>query len=182
MAWNPKHRRALAAVAGTVAAMVVFSACGGSEITAQTPNTAVEAPTGEVTDTGAAPVEGGTTVPGEGAAPEVGAPAPGETGTTPIAPGVDAQKVKGEKVKAPKAGGEVAKPTEPGAKGGPDKAGAVAVPAVEAGAVAQLVATAPIFGGSGTCKPATGSEVNIGNVSTLSGVLGELFSPVRPAL
>ncbi len=39
-----------------------------------------------------------------------------------------------------------------------------------------------IFGGAAPCKPATGSEVPIGNVSTLSGVLGELFAPVVPAL
>jgi branched-chain amino acid transport system substrate-binding protein len=41
---------------------------------------------------------------------------------------------------------------------------------------------APIFGGNVACKPATLSPVNIGNVSTLSGVLGQLFSPVVPAL
>ena len=41
---------------------------------------------------------------------------------------------------------------------------------------------APIFGGNAACKPATLSPVNIGNVSTLSGVLGQLFSPVVPAL
>jgi len=40
----------------------------------------------------------------------------------------------------------------------------------------------PIFGGNGACTPATGSTVKLGNVSTLSGVLGELFSPVVPAL
>ncbi|MBA3745130.1 MAG: ABC transporter substrate-binding protein [Sporichthya sp.] len=45
-----------------------------------------------------------------------------------------------------------------------------------------MVSTAGIFGGTAACKPATGSPVNIGNVRTLSGVLGELFSPVRPAL
>jgi branched-chain amino acid transport system substrate-binding protein len=45
-----------------------------------------------------------------------------------------------------------------------------------------MVASAGIFGGTAACKPATLSEVNIGNVSTLSGVLGELFSPVTPAL
>jgi branched-chain amino acid transport system substrate-binding protein len=39
-----------------------------------------------------------------------------------------------------------------------------------------------IFGTGAPCSPATGSPVNIGNVSTLSGVLGLLFSPVKPAL
>jgi len=51
-----------------------------------------------------------------------------------------------------------------------------------AGAVETLVKSAPIFGGKAACKPATLSEINVGNVSTLSGVLGELFSPVVPAL
>ncbi len=49
-------------------------------------------------------------------------------------------------------------------------------------AVQQLVLDHPIFGGDRACKPATLSEIPIGNVSTLSGVLGELFSPVRSAL
>ena len=40
----------------------------------------------------------------------------------------------------------------------------------------------PIFGGKAACTPATGSTIRLGNVSTLSGVLGELFSPVVPAL
>lgn len=40
---------------------------------------------------------------------------------------------------------------------------------------------AAIFGGK-SCTKATKSPVVIGNVSTLSGVLGELFSPVVPAL
>ncbi|MGQ0466721.1 MAG: ABC transporter substrate-binding protein [Sporichthyaceae bacterium] len=52
----------------------------------------------------------------------------------------------------------------------------------KAAAVEKIVGSAAIFGGSAPCKPATLSEVNIGNVSTLSGVLGELFSPVAPAL
>lgn len=47
---------------------------------------------------------------------------------------------------------------------------------------AQSVGTPNILGGSGPCAPATKSAIKIGNVSTLSGVLGELFSPVVPAL
>jgi ABC-type branched-subunit amino acid transport system substrate-binding protein len=39
-----------------------------------------------------------------------------------------------------------------------------------------------IFGGNEQCSPANGTPVSLGNVSTLSGVLGELFSPVVPAL
>ncbi|MGQ0629403.1 MAG: ABC transporter substrate-binding protein [Sporichthyaceae bacterium] len=49
-------------------------------------------------------------------------------------------------------------------------------------AVATTVATQQIFGGTAPCRPATLSEVRIGNVSTLSGVLGELFKPASSAL
>ncbi|MBA3741705.1 ABC transporter substrate-binding protein [Sporichthya sp.] len=49
-------------------------------------------------------------------------------------------------------------------------------------AAERMAASAAIFGGNAPCKPATLSEVNIGNVSTLSGVLGELFSPAASAL
>jgi branched-chain amino acid transport system substrate-binding protein len=40
----------------------------------------------------------------------------------------------------------------------------------------------PILGGNGACTQATGSPVTLGNVSTLSGILGLLFSPVVPSL
>jgi branched-chain amino acid transport system substrate-binding protein len=73
----------------------------------------------------------------------------------------------------PRVGGS---PTAPGAAGGKAPVGS------SGSAVEALVKTAPIFGGTTACQPATLSEVNIGNVSTLSGVLGELFEPVVPAL
>jgi branched-chain amino acid transport system substrate-binding protein len=44
------------------------------------------------------------------------------------------------------------------------------------------VGAPPILGGSAPCVKATKSPIQFGNVSTVSGVLGELFSPVRPAL
>jgi branched-chain amino acid transport system substrate-binding protein len=50
------------------------------------------------------------------------------------------------------------------------------------GGAAVDVNNLPIFGGTAACRPATLSPVKLGNVSTLSGVLGELFSPVVPAL
>lgn len=49
------------------------------------------------------------------------------------------------------------------------------------GGIAGL-ANKAIFGGNEQCVPANGTPVALGNVSTLSGVLGELFSPVVPAL
>jgi branched-chain amino acid transport system substrate-binding protein len=50
------------------------------------------------------------------------------------------------------------------------------------GSIADRVAKKAIFGGNEQCAPANGTPVSIGNVSTLSGVLGQLFSPVVPAL
>ena len=50
------------------------------------------------------------------------------------------------------------------------------------GSIADRLAKKAIFGGNEQCSPANGTPVSIGNVSTLSGVLGELFSPVVPAL
>ncbi|MCW2616086.1 MAG: transporter substrate-binding protein, partial [Frankiales bacterium] len=63
----------------------------------------------------------------------------------------------------------------PAARGGP------AAPAAAPAAGFATDDSAKIFGGT-ACKPATGSQITMGNVSTLSGVLGELFSPVVPAL
>jgi len=46
-------------------------------------------------------------------------------------------------------------------------------------AVQKMITNSAIFGGTAPCKPATLSEIPIGNVSTLSGILGELFAPAR---
>ncbi|HVE27959.1 MAG TPA: ABC transporter substrate-binding protein, partial [Sporichthya sp.] len=70
--------------------------------------------------------------------------------------------------------------------GGPGGAGAKGGTGNAATAVAltpeTVVRNSAIFGGTAACKPATLSEVAVGNVSTLSGVLGELFAPIVPAL
>src|SRR5438132_1579613 len=50
------------------------------------------------------------------------------------------------------------------------------------GSIADRLAKKAIFGGNEQRSPGNGTPVSIGNVSTLSGVLGELFSPVVPAL
>jgi branched-chain amino acid transport system substrate-binding protein len=63
--------------------------------------------------------------------------------------------------------------------GGQSQAGGQAQAAT--GGIAGLAQKA-IFGGNEKCAPANGTPVSLGNVSTLSGVLGELFSPVVPAL
>jgi branched-chain amino acid transport system substrate-binding protein len=87
--------------------------------------------------------------------------------------------------------GDTGAATAAGAAGGAASGGAAGGSAGEgsgggaSGAVAATGATGgvpPILGGNAPCSPATKSEVNIGNVSTLSGVLGLLFSPVVPAI
>jgi branched-chain amino acid transport system substrate-binding protein len=70
--------------------------------------------------------------------------------------------------------------TQLAASGGGQKQGGGQAQA-PVGGIAGL-ANKAIFGGNEQCAPANGTPVSLGNVSTLSGVLGELFSPVVPAL
>src|SRR5581483_10519279 len=80
------------------------------------------------------------------------------------------------------AGGSAASPAASSARGAaPAAAGAGASkqPGVQgpaSGSISDLLAKKAIFGGNENCAPATGTPVLLGNVSTLSGVLGELFS------
>ena len=118
---------------------------------------------------------------------QAGAPAaaaPGNDGATP------AGLSDGGSTPAAASGGGGAGGTRAAASGGG------AVPAAAGGGVqnkgggqAQASAGGPaqlankaIFGGNEQCSASNGTPVSIGNVSTLSGVLGELFSPVVPAL
>jgi branched-chain amino acid transport system substrate-binding protein len=95
------------------------------------------------------------------------------TTSTAVAP---AKVAKGGTTKAAGGKAPVAAPGQPAA---PADAGATTTGAA---AVAKVVASAPIFGGTTPCVPANLSEVPIGNVSTLSGILGELFAPARSAI
>jgi branched-chain amino acid transport system substrate-binding protein len=76
--------------------------------------------------------------------------------------------------------------TAGGTTGGGTTAGGTTGGGTTAGGTTGGAPAAPgvpaILGGSTPCVPATKSPVTVGNVSTLSGVLGELFSPIRPAL
>ena len=139
----------------------LVTGCGGSAIegTANDPAVATNAAIAAAADT--------TTGTNAAVVPEAATAGTATTGR--------AQAASGAVAAAPAEVTETAK----GAKGrGAAKAG---VATTLSGAEA-LVANHPIFGGNAPCKPATLSPVNIGNVSTLSGVLGELFSPVRSAL
>src|SRR3954469_1134881 len=142
--------------------IAVLAGCGGSTVE----------PTGAGADTAtgsqssaAGDLSVGTTaqVPGAGAS----GVAPGGQAAPGVVPGAatggTATTGGGSAQDSTKAG----KPAANAAKGGTGQAGASVL------AADRMVASAPIFGGNGMCKPATLSEVNIGNVSTLSGVLGE---------
>ncbi|HVE25913.1 MAG TPA: ABC transporter substrate-binding protein [Sporichthya sp.] len=154
--------RSLVALTATVA---LLAGCGGSAVT-----DAADPASAQVDRAAsAADVPPGATAPGS--APAATAPA---TSTAAAATASGSAT-----------GGVRTGVATSGAKAGKDKtvAGAAASsPGNATSTVEKVVATAPIFGGNGTCKPATLSPVNIGNVSTLSGVLGELFAPVRSAL
>ncbi|HVE27881.1 MAG TPA: ABC transporter substrate-binding protein, partial [Sporichthya sp.] len=112
------------------------------------------------TATGATTTTGGTTTTGAGTGTS-GQTAAGGTGSAPAGTtsgGAKDSRSSGSKADAPAAGSSLTQ------------------------LVQHTVETQAIFGGTASCRPATASEVRIGNVSTLSGVLGELFAPVVPAL
>ena len=155
-------RSASIAVA-VMSALALVAGCGGSSVE----DSAAESQPAAVD----AAVPGAEAAPGSVGAVDTTAAAPAAGGAADAAaPGTTAA-----------AEGAAAASSGTASKGKGKAAGAAkTTPALLA--AEQLVATAPIFGGNGTCKPATLSEVNIGNVSSLSGVLGELFSPVVPAL
>lgn len=164
--------RLRAPVVLAVAAALTLSACGGSAIPeAADQGAAVSQDGTEATAPDAAAGTAGD-VPATG---DAGVPAPGETTT---AGGAPSAVVPGQANGAGSSSG-TAKGGGTGAGKGP--AGVAAATGL-AGAVQNTLASSPIFGGRGVCKPATLSEIPIGNVSTLSGILGELFAPMVPAL
>ncbi len=135
---------------------------------------------------------GGSTVENDDAAAQtaVAPEAVADTAQVPVTGAAAAAAVPGADAAAPAPGSGAATGAQ-GAAGGEKKTttankpagGAAANTSKAAGVAAErMVASAAIFGGNAPCKPATLSEVNIGNVSTLSGVLGELFSPGPAAL
>jgi branched-chain amino acid transport system substrate-binding protein len=156
-----RSRRSLTTYAAAALVVSLIAGCGGSEVqeSAAGTNVAAEEAPAVGNDVGAPAADGG--VPAAAANPAVAA----ASTTTPGSATTGGAPATGK-----------AKPAD-----NPGTAGAPRVSAAGS-AIERLTATAPIFGGTGACKPATLSPVNIGNVSTLSGVLGELFSPVRSAL
>ncbi len=167
-----RSRRLLSTAVASLTALALVAGCGGSDVTeasAQAPEAVAQTATGTGTSSTDAGATIDTTVPAAGDTAGAGTAGSGTTaaGTTDTTATTAATGTAGT--------GTVGKSGTAG-KGATGTAGG-AVAAVEA-----MVANSPILGGKAACKPATLSEVNIGNVSTLSGVLGELFAPSRSAL
>ncbi len=160
-------RRTPVSIAAGLTALALLAGCGGSAI----PEAA--------TDGGATVQQEAGSATGAVAGSDAGAVAGNETA---VAPGSTTDTSAGTTGGAA-SGGTAAGSTAQGAKPGKASSGTAPAAAAAGGsAVERLVASHPIFGGTAACKPATLSEIPIGNVSTLSGVLGELFSPVVNAL
>ena len=170
---TPTMRKLTTITVAGFTALALVAGCGGSSVTepgAVGDSSAVQTDPNAVTDPGTTTTT--TDIPGQ-------APAAGDAnaGTAPgTAPGTNAGTGAAGTGTATDTGGAGKAGNKPGAgnAGGGTATGGLAVE--------RLVASHPMFGGSAPCKPATLSEVPIGNVSTLSGVLGELFSPVVNAL
>lgn len=157
------------------AAALLLSGCGGSDVTGAEGITATQP---EQADAQSGLPGAGGTAPDAGAGSAAalhGQSGSANTAAAPSSRGETGTSTDSRSGKGGEQGG-------PGAAKGPGTAGAGKTATGLAGAAERLVQTSPLFGGNGTCKPATLSEVRVGNLSTLSGVLGELFAPVVPAL
>ncbi|HEY3603075.1 MAG TPA: ABC transporter substrate-binding protein [Sporichthyaceae bacterium] len=184
---TPTWRRLTTTVVASVAALALVAGCGKAVTDTATSANAPAAQTNPNTPAGSGAAAPATTgqAPAAGAA---GTPAEAGTAAAPAAVGKPtgtdkaATKSTGTAKTATKSTGT----TKAAAKPAADTAGAApaggAAATGAAAAVQKMVAGNALFGGNTPCKPATLSEVPLGNVSTLSGVLGELFSPVVNAL
>jgi branched-chain amino acid transport system substrate-binding protein len=170
MPFSRRRFRSATTVAFVTATVMMVGGCGGSSVEEPSAN-------------GATGADQTTTLPdsstGTAAAPGAG------TGANAVSGATDANGA------AKPAAGATAGAAVPGTTqtGGAKDTGSTGTKGAAPGAASSLtqlvqraVETQPIFGGTAACHPATGSEIRIGNVSTLSGVLGELFAPVVPAL
>jgi branched-chain amino acid transport system substrate-binding protein len=185
MSRSTKPRRLVTAVAAATTVLALVAGCGGSRVAASAPDTATQANSDSAaagsTDSGAAPAAaadaGSAAAAPDAAAPAAANPAAGAASTGTAATGTAAAPTTGKAATGTKAVTKAKTATAPKAGSAPADSKVATT-----GAAAEL-AKQPIFGGStAACKPATGTPINIGNVSTLSGVLGELFSPVVPAM
>jgi len=166
-----RARRWRATGPGVLALALALSACGGSTVEG---STSAQGDAGVVTSTAAEDAVTGVASTGSrAAAPGVDAPRNTTAGEAPGS--VDAKRGPTGVAGAQKPSTEKSGSGSAGSRVGQASTGTAA-------GVERAVATLPIFGGSQACKPATLSEVLIGNVSTNSGVLGELFAPAKVAM
>jgi len=180
-----------ALIAGAGVLAMLTAGCGGSRVNsanvAQAPAAAAPADAGQ--GAGASQPGGGAAAPANQANTGANASgtAPTESGGTATAtqqnaPSTDVAKAQGSgKVKGAEPQGitttGAGKSQDAGKAPVSDKAGAA-----QSG-LSAVIARQAIFGGSAAgCKPATDSPITIGNVSTLSGLLGVQFAPTIPAL
>jgi branched-chain amino acid transport system substrate-binding protein len=188
---------AFASVSGCGKAVNESATSAGAPAVQTSPNTAAASGAAAPATAAQVPPESGAgSAAGAGTSGTTAASAPVAGGGTAAKPtGTD--KVSDQTTAITKAGNKSA--AKPAAINQSDKAGSKPAAGNQSGnnpaasntgtntdavatAVQRLVASHPLFGGNALCKPATLSEVPLGNVSTLSGVLGELFSPVVHAL
>ncbi len=164
--------RLIRAFAAGTTALALLTACGGSDVQ----EAANGAPDAAAQSAGGA----GSDAPGAAAGTDATAAAAGAPGTTTTTASTGTGAAAGAATDTAKnsTGGAAKQNSTATTSAGKNRTAT----AGSASAVEQLVASHPIFGGSAACKPATLSEIPLGNVSTFSGVLGELLSPVRPAL
>jgi branched-chain amino acid transport system substrate-binding protein len=184
---------ALASVSGCGKAVNETATSSGTSTVQTSPSTAATAGAAAPA-TAQAPAAGGAGSPaaaGTSATTSVSGTAVGGTAAKPAV----TEKTAAKPAENTKTGAKPAENTKTGAKpadktdskpaaAGDNPAAGNTGTATDSAALAvqKLIASHPLFGGKAPCKPATLSEVPLGNVSTLSGVLGELFSPVVHAL
>ena len=210
MSTAAKRRRLVTAVAASITALAMLAGCGGSRVASSDTANQTGSSTGSTSDTSASTPTGGGAAASTGTDSSTSGTSTGSAASTQTAAktstGADtaaAAPAAAANVAAPAAGAAAAVGSKGAAAGGAAKAaakkgkGAPAAPASKAGAavttsdaglsgaaaaIAATVKSQQIFGGNAPCKAAAGTPVNIGNVSTLSGVLGQLFAPVVPSL
>jgi len=181
MAQATRFRRLLAGTAIAASLALIVSGCGGSGS-----NSAAGGSTAVTQNEGAAPADPAAAA-SKGTAATAAAPgkaAAGAAKTDPAAKGAADAKTAAVPG-APAKTGAKADAKAKGAKAGPAAGSTPVEPAATttgALAVQKMITNSAIFGGTAPCKPATLSEIPIGNVSTLSGILGELFAPARSAM
>ncbi len=171
----PPHRRARTAAAVLTAGALLLTGCGSR--LSHTELAAGSSLTQTSTD-------GATSTTGDGGSTGAGTTGAVDSSTGAVTSGTTGAVTSGTTGAATSTtGGTTGGTSTSGTTGGTSTSGTTGGTSTGGSTTAAVdVNNLPIFGGTASCKPATGSTIKLGNVSTLSGVLGELFSPVVPGL